>query len=175
MEVSNIESFISICQKHHWSFYHLTDVRNLTSIKEHGLLSTAALRARSIETVTGGNQWSLDADRSKGMDAFIHLCFFNEHPMEYLAKKDGRIKTSKFLLIDPAVLRTPNSLIAKDVSNKADASYGNAEEFIEQVDLKVIYTKTDWKDKAVQDRLRAARKSEILIPEHIPLNFIRNL
>ena len=175
MGMSKVDHFISICEKKGWSFYHFTDARNLPSIKEHGLLSTATLRARSIKAVTGGNQWSLDADRSKGMDAYVHLCFFNEHPMEYLAKQAGRIETSKFLVIEPAVLRTPNSLISIGVANKADMSYGEPNEFIEKIDLKVIYTKTDWKDKEIQERRRAAKKSEILIPEHIPLNFIRNL
>jgi len=173
--MSKIEKFISILEQKNWTFYHFTDGRNLTSIKEHGLLSMAEINRRKIDVVTGGNEWSLEADRIKGMNVYVHLCFFAEHPMEYKAKKEGRIENSRFLRINPSILRVQGALISKDVSNKANASYGDPEDFIEQVDLDVIYTRTDWKDKAIQERLKMARKCEILIPDHISVEFIRNL
>jgi hypothetical protein len=95
--------------------------------------------------------------------------------MEFKAKNEGRIQNSRFLLIEPSILRAQGALISKDVSNKADAKYGNPNEFIEQIDLQVIYNRTDWKDKAVQERLKTARKYEILIPHHVATGLIRNL
>ncbi|WP_285020058.1 DarT ssDNA thymidine ADP-ribosyltransferase family protein [Novosphingobium sp. fls2-241-R2A-195] len=155
------------------NFTTFTDVKNLKSIEEHGILSMREIRSMGISPVTGGNQWSLDADKAKGMDKFVHLCFFSSHPMEYVAKKDGRIGESKFLRIDPSILRIPGALIAKDVSNKADAEYGPAEDMIEQVDLEVIYTRTDWKDGKIKERLLLAKKSEILIPDRVTLDYFK--
>lgn len=173
--MSKVEKFVSILGQKNWSFYHFTDTRNLPSIKQHGLLSTAEIRRREIAAITGGNEWSLDADKLKGMDAYVHLCFFDEHPMEFMARNAGRIEKSRFLTIKPEVLLIPGSKISKDVSNKANASYGDPEEYIEQIDLEVIYTRTDWKDKSIQERRRSAKKCEVLIPHHVPAELIRNL
>lgn len=173
--MSKIEKFIDILEQKNWAFYHFTDDRNIASIREHGLLSTSTLKKRGMDTVTGGNQWSLEADKLKGMDVYVHLCFFKDHPMEFKARKEGRIEQSRFLAIKPAILRTAGALISKDVSNKANASYGDPSEYIEQIDLEVIYTRTDWKDKTIQERLKDAKKCEILIPDHVPSEFIKNL
>lgn len=157
------------------SFFHFTDTRNLPSIREHGLLPMRELRARGIVPASGGNEWSLDADARSGMDAYVHLCFFREHPMEWLARQDGRIQDSRFLKIVPTVLHAPGVLITDGVSNKADVLPQPAEHMISKLDLEVTYTRTDWKDPKVQVRLKAARLCEILVPGKIAADLIRNL
>jgi hypothetical protein len=78
------------------SFYHFTDTRNLPSIKAHGgLLPWSQIRGNVV--APGGNDWSHDADAIKGQDNYVHLCFLPEHPMEFVARKDGRIQESRFL------------------------------------------------------------------------------
>lgn len=157
-------------------FYHFTDTRNLAAIRQHGLLSTRLQAERGIKaTAPGGNDWSRTADKRKGMDAYVHLCFFREHPMEWLARQDGRIIESVFLKIAPEVLLMSGVLIVDKVSNRQDAQPNNAERMISELDLKVIYTRTDWKDPQIQERLQTARKYEILIPNRIPCEFIRNM
>src|SRR5207248_10665715 len=50
-----------------WLF-HFTDSRNLGSIRDRGgLYSKAKLDEMGIKVYTGGNQWSLDADKIFGM------------------------------------------------------------------------------------------------------------
>lgn len=158
-----------------WVFYHFTDETNLPSIQNHGLLSMHEMRRLGIGMVPGGNEWSLDADKRSGMDRYVHLCFFEEHPMEYIAKKEGRISRTRFLRIDPNVLTIEGALITKEVANKAGVQPRPASEMVEELDLEVIYTRTDWKDPKVQVRLREARKNELLVPAHIPTELIRNL
>ena len=109
------------------------------------------------------------------MDAYVHLCFFDEHPMEYVAKKDGRISETRFLKIAPSVIETPGTMIVDRVSNRADAWPRPAEEMVSQLDLEVIYTRTDWKDAEIQKRLQAARRCEILVPKSVPLTLIGNV
>jgi hypothetical protein len=169
------ERLVEILKRHRFKFFHFTDTRNLPSIRESGLLSMKSIRANQVVVAPGGNSWSLDADRRTGMDDFVHLCFFNEHPMEFLALKDGRIQESRFLRISPEVLLAGGVLITDMVSNRADANPKPAEEMIDKLDLEVIYTRTDWKDPKIQMRLRAARRCEILVPKSIPLKFIGGL
>jgi ssDNA thymidine ADP-ribosyltransferase, DarT len=154
--------------------YHFTDTRNLPSIRANGLLSMHELRQRRIIVAPGGNEWSLDADKRSGMDRFVHLCFFEEHPMEYVATKEGRIEKSRFLRIDPSVLTIDGVMVSTEVSNKAGALPRPADEMLGTLDLEVIYTRTDWKDPKIQARLRAARKCELLVPDQIAAAFIRN-
>ncbi len=85
------------------SFYHFTDQKNAASIRERGgLYSLAALREMGIEIpAPGGNDWSHDADAMKGLDQYVHLCFRPNHPMEYVARQDGRITDPVYLQIHP--------------------------------------------------------------------------
>jgi ssDNA thymidine ADP-ribosyltransferase, DarT len=174
--MSDVEKLIEILTKARAGFYHFTDTRNLPLIRERGLLSMRQQRANGrVAVAPGGNDWSLDADRRSGMDAYVHLCFFSDHPMEWLARQRGQIGTSHFLKISPEVLRAPGALIVDMVANRADAQPKPAEEMIQKLDLKVIYTRTDWKDPVVQERLKSAKKCEILVPDSIPIDLIENM
>lgn len=155
--------------------YHFTDRRNLDAIRQNGGLhpySDLVKKGIAIPA-PGGNQWSHDADEMVGVDRYVHLCFRNQHPMEYVARQDGRITDSIFLQIHPSVLQIPGVLFTDDVSNKsgvvpvpiADAA----------IDYEVLYTRTDWSDPAIQQRLRQIEKSEVLVPACIPLSHIRNI
>ena len=174
--MSNVDKLVAILEKSRHCFFHFTDTRNLPSIRKQGLLSMRAIR-QNCETpaAPGGNAWSQDADISSGMDKYVHLCFFSEHPMEWLARQDGRIAQSIFLRISPSVLHIPGVLITDGVANKATAIPKSAEEMIAELDLKVIYTRTDWKDATIQERLKAAKLCEILIPVSVPLPLITNI
>jgi hypothetical protein len=174
--MSNVDKLVEILTKSKNCFYHFTDTRNLPLVRATGLLSMRDQQQQQrVAIATGGNDWSLEADRRNGMDAYVHLCFFNDHPMEWLARQQGRIESSVFLKIAPEVLRTPGTLIVDTVSNRADADPKPADEMILKLDLKVIYTRTDWKDPAVQERLRTAKKYEILVPSNVPLKYITGL
>lgn len=173
--MSNILKLADILSSKGHYFYHFTDIRNLPSIRDNGLLAMSEVRRRTLIVAPGGNEWSFDADRRSGMDAYVHLCFFRDHPMEYLATKEGRIGESRFLKINPEVLKTPGVLISDRVSNRSNAWPRPAEEMIERLDLEVIYTRTDWKDPKIQERLKAARLCEILVPKQIGVEQIRNL
>lgn len=157
--------------------YHFTDRRTLPSIREHGgLYPMPTLRKRNINVVgPGGNEWSRDADGIKGIDAYVHLCFRNNHPMEYLARQEGRIGDTIFLQIHPDVLTWDGVLFTDDVANKAGVETHTIEEAQQIIDFEVLYTWTDWSDPKIQARLQQAEKYEILVPNRIPLEMIRNL
>jgi hypothetical protein len=95
--------------------------------------------------------------------------------MEHIAKQDGRISDSIFLEINLAIIKLPNILISNDVSNKTGVNCKAASDMLEELDLEVIYTRTDWNDSAIKMRLQAAEKYELLIPNHVGLEFMMNL
>jgi hypothetical protein len=155
--------------------YHFTDRRNLPLIRElEGLYPRAELVRRKVDVpAPGGNEWSRDADGLKGMDEYVHLCFRNNHPMEFLARQGGRIGDSIFLEIHPSVLQFKGVKFTPGVANKSDIEsvpIANAE-----IDYQVLYTRTDWSDEDIQRRLKQAEKSEVLVPARIPLSHIRNI
>jgi len=157
--------------------YHFTDRRNLPLIRAHGgLYPLAQLQQRDIEIpAPGGNQWSHDADNLKKMDHYVHLCFRNNHPMEHVARREGRIGDTIFLQIHPDVLLWKGVRFAADVSNKSGVEIHTMDEASEIIDFEILYTRTDWKNTEVQKRLQQAEKYEILVPHKIPLELIRNL
>lgn len=169
------EKLIEILEKNKLGLYHFTDIRNLASVGASGLLSMKTLRSRGLSAIAGGNEWSLDADRYSGMDAFVHLCFFRSHPMEWRARQDGRIEETKFLKVSPAVLRLPGVLITDGVANKSGMKSAPVEEAIASLDLEVIYTKTDWTKPEIKERLKVAKVREVLVPDGVPIDFIENL
>ncbi len=155
--------------------YHFTDTRNLALISRlGGLYSRFALQEMGVlgDISCGGNELSASADARFGMDRYVHLCFRRKHPMEYLAKNDGRIIESKFLPISPAVLEFDGVLFSPDVSNKGGVQPVPIQEAIDRIDFEVLYGQTNWANPDISARLRAAEKCEILVPDHVPRAFI---
>lgn len=158
--------------------FHFTDTRNLASIKKHGLLSLEELTSRGLKPEChGGNDWSHQADRMKGVDKFVHLCPVASHPMEWRARQEGRLKETKFLQISLEVLKTPGAMGCVTVSNRGDAEILSIEKALDAIDFHILYAGyIDNKvNPALGKRHSEARKSEILIPKHVPTEFIMNL
>lgn len=155
-------------------FYHFTDTRNLDSIRSaKGLFSFAELKRRKMRTAApGGNDWSHEADERVGVDEYVHLCLFSKHPMEYLAKKEGRILESRFLEINFNVLTFDGIRFTPGVSNKRGVDLLTLAEACNTLDFEVIYDRTDWRDPEIKQRRFAAKKYELLIPKCVPIELI---
>lgn len=155
-------------------FYHFTDRKNLTLIRQHGLIATSGLRARKLfdEVKTGGDATSLQSDTAKGTDQYVCLCFRPTHPMAHIAMNDDRKLDPVFLEIDPAVIKLPGVMITNAPSNQNGVERVAAAEALDSLDLPVLYTRTDWSDPAVMARLQAAEKCEILIPGGLDRRYI---
>ena len=156
-------------------FYHFTDTRNLASIRAHGgLLPWAHIKGQV--PAPGGNDWSHDADALKGQDQFVHLCFLPEHPMEFVAKRDGRILESRFLRIDSSIIHTPGIQFCPDVGNKAGVPMLGLADAVSQMDFDIIAPAHNrWLDPPLFERKKAACKYELLVPCKIPLALISGI
>ena len=157
--------------------FHFTDRRNLPFIREHGgLFALAELKRRGIAVpAPGGNDWSHDEDVRRGLDEYVHLCFRWTHPMEYVARSEGRISDSVYLNVHPEVLQWEGVLFTPDVSNKSGVEPYPIDEASDMIDYEgaahadrlapILRSNSDW--------LRRKR-CEILVPGFIPLELIRN-
>lgn len=157
------------------SFYHFTDTRNLPSIRQMGgLFPWADVKGRV--TAPGGNDWSHDADAIKGQDKYVHLCFFPEHPMEFIARRDGRITQSCFLRIDPSVIHRPGVLFCPDVGNKSGVPMLGLDEAMAEMDFEIIAPgHKQWLEPPLFERKKRACKYELLVPGMIPLSLISGI
>jgi hypothetical protein len=173
-----LEQFAAVIadSKQHSCLYHFTDRRNLAGIRQHGLLSMQRVKLLEAPLVApGGNDWSIDADAHCGMDKYVHLCFCDNHPMEYLARSEGRLESTVFLRINPEILNVAGVLLTNAVSNKSGVVPATPEKMLGSLDLGVIYQRMDWRLPDVMERLKAARLYEILVPNCVPPEMILNL
>ena len=132
-------------------FFHFTDTRNLPSIRSKGgLFPWASVKDEVV--APGGNDWSHEADEQRGLDEYVHLALFNEHPMEYRAKERGDILSSQFLSIDSSILHRDGVLFCPDVSNKSGVVPLTFSQAVEAMDFEVIYDRTDWRDPEIKLR-----------------------
>ena len=159
------------------NLFHFTDRRNLPSIKKvGGLFSYARLKEMGIEIpAPGGNDWSHEADAYKSMDRYVHLCFRPTHPMEHVARVEGRIVSSIFFSIHTDILQIKGTRFTAGVSNKADVETHSLKDAMGIIDFDMLYGGwKDWNNPEIQVRLQQVEKYEILVPDHIPIDRILN-
>lgn len=94
--------------------------------------------------------------------------------MQYIANNDGRHPNPIWLRIKSDILCENTTRFCCDVSNKSGVQILNSVEAKVQIDFEVLFKRLDWTDPAVSKRRRAAVKSEILVPNFIPLNMIKD-
>ncbi len=156
------------------SIWHFTDLSNIKSITNNGILSLRNLINHKIAVACyGANELSHQLDISKGLDQFVHLSFVKEHPMQYVKTKKMEIPNPVWLEIDAHVLFKKKSIFSDTVANKTDAKiYTDINDLARYIDLDVLWTRTDWKDPEIQKRRRLAKYGEIMIKDAIEVQDI---
>ncbi len=156
------------------AIWHFTDKSNLKSIEKHGgLLSLYELERKHIIIPNpGGNEWSHDADKYKGLHKYVHLAFLPDHPMFFKAKMERRMENPIWLKIQPSFLLHADTLYSMDVSNKSGVEIFDSQKAAKTLDFEVLFTYMDWSVSQINARRQAALKSEILIPSIVPFDKI---
>lgn len=148
--------------------YHFTDKNNLDNIKKKGLCPRNELK--EDEFIAGGNEWSVTADDNCGLDAFVHLCLFRNHPMKYQREREG--KEFVWLKINLDVLDFPGVKYTNGVSNKSGVQLLSEEDAISCYDFEAM-GRIDFDIDGNQQRKSMVEKYEILVPSVIPWDMIR--
>lgn len=171
-----IEQLIAIINSstQHRNLYHFTDESNIPLIRERGILSKEQLRCRGLwpPPASGGNELSRQLDLARGIDPYVSLCMTQNHRMKFLAQQDGRLPSPRYLGIKPEVLLITGTRIAFGVANGNDVEILPAADAVSKLDVEVLYTRTDWSDPAINLRLQAAEKFEVLVPSVVPPELI---
>lgn len=155
--------------------FHFTDSRNIPSIAQHGLLSTAQCIQLGLPMVTGGDTDSLGIDRYRGFDQFVRLSFCRSHPMSHVARERGTIEQLRILTISPSVLLREGVRMSDRVATDNDAQIGVPNDMISNMDLEATYQRIDWKIPENQQRRSAAEKWEAMIPGPVGTELIAGL
>lgn len=172
MDIQQLLGIIKSSQRHR-HLYHFTDESNIESIRRYGLLSKTQLMENGISpSMPSGNEWSWDADRLQGIFDYVSLSMTRNHPMLYALHRDERVKQPRFLYVEPEIILEDGVLFAHDVANRKDVRAVPLVEAISTIDVEVLYNRSDWNDPAVNQRLRAVERYEILIPKSVPVSRI---
>ena len=149
------------------SLFHFTDVSNLDSIRENGLLTWKKLDERKISSKMNSSQLSRKLDTSKGLAGFVRLSFCKRHPMMYTALKEKRISTPVVLEIKLEVVSRPGVLFCE---TNAAAKTAKASESPRVIRFEVVKAPSH---RDVHVNQRHFYQGEVLVPDCIPPHLIK--
>ena len=174
---SNWQEFKAILDQHKIvKLYHFTDRDNLESIiKNGGLYSWMDCERKGIKiNKPGGSPASRQLDCGRNLEDYVRVSFTTQHPMMYVAMKDGRISNPVILEIDPEVIYWNESLYA----NLNAARYtikpniGPSISDFKQIHFQSVKARTHFD---LPEEEQPYFQAEILIKNFIPLEFIKNI
>lgn len=172
---SNWQEFKTILDQHKIvNLYHFTDRDNLESIiKNGGLYSWMDCERKGIKIAKpGGDQLSRDLDRRTNLQHYVRVSFTTQHPMMYVAMRDGRVSNPVILEIDPEVIYWQESKYANMNATRNGANRGNTLEDFKKIHFQSVKARSHF-DLAEEEQ--PYFQAEILVKNFIPLEFIKNI
>jgi len=157
-------------------FYHFTDSRNRNSIIQHGgLYSWWYSEQKNIPvTAHGGDLQSRSLDRRYGLENFVRMTYNSGNPMAYIATQEGRIETIDWLTIDTEVATLRNTIFSDMNATKTGFKKGKDAIFLKKhVKFDVVKWRNQWNPTTGEKS--HYYQAEILVKEHVPLEYITNL
>lgn len=158
-------------------FYHFTDSRNLNSIKLNGgLFSWWYCENHNIEIpAPGGDGKSRELDQRHNLENYVRLSFAKNHPMRYIAEKDGRIFNAVLLEVSTEVATYKETLFTDMNAARTIFKQGDDVDFIKNnVKIDVVKEKNQFSE-LVQRKGKEYYQAEVLVKEQIPIKDITNI
>ena len=156
--------------------YHFTDRDNLESIiKNGGLYSWMDCERKGIKIAKpGGGSLSRQLDSGRNLEDYVRVSFTTQHPMMFVAMKDGRISNPVVLEIDPEVILWKGSCYS-DMNATTHKIRPNIGEGIS--DFKKIHFQSVKAHKHfdLPEEEQPYFQAEILVKNFIPLEYIKNI
>lgn len=149
--------------------YHTTDSKNVDSIKKYGgLYSWKYLYDNKIDIAKpGSNALSRNLDTKKGLENYVRLSFSKNTPMNYIAKRDGRIKNPFYYKINPIFILFKGTKFSDINATDNDAYTGdNIWDFF-KIDIKIAKSGT-----YTNEREKKLLQAEVLVKTHIPISLM---
>lgn len=161
-------------------FYHFTDRSNLKSIKENGgLFSWYYCDLNRIEIpMPGGSLGSRQNDTINGKKDFVRVAFNKEHPMLFIAQRDGRISRPVWLDIDIEVAYFEHTEFS-DKNAAAFSSYtpiiGKETQHLSNIRFDILKKAERVKHYNLMDNEKPYNQAEVLVKTWIPIEYIKNI
>ncbi len=174
---SNWQEFKTVLDEHRITkLYHFTDRDNLESIiKNGGLYSWMDCERKGIKiNKPGGSTASRQLDSSRNLEDYVRVSFTTQHPMMYVAMKDGRISNPVILEIDLEAIYWNETLYA----NLNAARYTIKPNIGPTIsDFKQIHFQSVKAHKHfdLPEEEQPYFQAEVLVKNFIPLEYIKNI
>lgn len=154
--------------------YHFTDRDNLQSIVDNGgLHSWADCEDKGITIAKpGGDMTSRDLDRRGGHQRYVRASFTRNHPMMYVAQKDGRISNPVILEISLDVVTLSDTLFSDRNAVKNGANIGGSLSDLKRIHFSTVKQPNHFN---LDDDEKEFYQAEVLVKNFIPLSQITNI
>ena len=154
--------------------YHFTDRRNIPSIKRHGgLFSWQYCDTHGITIPSpGGIGFGRNLDLRYGLEDYVRLSFCREHPMKYIAMKDGRIQNPVVLLIDIEVAYLKDTLYSDMNATKTGHKTGGTLSDLNKIRFDIVKLPNHFD---LEEPEKSFYQAEILVKTFVPKRYIVNL
>ena len=174
---SNWLEFKAVLDEHKIvKLYHFTDRDNLESIiKNGGLYSWMDCERKGIKiNKPGGSPVSRQLDSGRNLEDFVRVSFTTQHPMMYVAMKDGRISNPVILEIDPEVIYWNETLYANLNAAKHTIKpiIGPTLSDFKQIHFQSVKVR---KHFDLPEEEQPYFQAEVLVKNFIPLEYIKNI
>ena len=154
--------------------YHFTDRTNLESIiNSGGLYSWRDCRENNIQvSKPGGSGTSHDIDRRLSLDQYVRLSFTPNHPMMYVAKKEGRIDNPVVLEINPSIIYEASCLFSDMNATKAESICADTLYFLKRIHFDTVKEDNHFN---LDEEEVPYYQAEVLVNHFVPLKYITNI
>ena len=156
------------------SLYHFTDQENINSIKRNGgLYSWWYCEQNNIAIPkAGGGDLSKNLDMRYSLQDYVRLSFTRNHPMMYVAKKEGRINNPIILEINPEVIYWKQTRFSNMNATRTGHSQGSEIDDFKKIRFDIVSQTTHFD---LEKDERPYYQAEVLVKTFIPLEYITNI
>lgn len=174
---NNWQQFKAVMDEHKIvKLYHFTDRDNLESIiKNGGLFSWMDCERKGIKIAKpGGGSLSRQLDNGRNLGDYVRVSFTTQHPMMYVAMKDGRISNPVILEIDPEVIYWKGTCFSNmnAATYKVRPNIGETIDDFKQIHFQSVKAR---KHFDLPEEEQPYFQAEILVKNCIPLEYIKNI
>lgn len=172
---SNAQEFSDLLRRQGiTTLYHFTDRDNLARIiKMGGLYSWDYCRRNGMDIPKpGSSNLSKSLDSQKNIENYVHTSFVQQHPMMYVAMQEGRITNPVLLEISTEVVEWTDTMFSDCNAARKGANIGNSLSDLQAIHFKSLMARKHF-DLAPEER--PFFQAEVMVYEHIPLEYITNI
>ena len=174
---SNWQEFKAVMDEHRIiKLYHFTDRDNLESIiKNGGLYSWMDCDRKGIKiNKPGGSLESRQWDSSRKLEDYVRVSFTTQHPMMYVAMRDGRISNPVILEIDPEVIYWKDTCYSNmnATIHRIKPNIGDSLSDFKQIHFQSVKV---YKHFDLPEEEQPYFQAEVLVKNFIPLEYIKNI